>query len=185
MGTLVYGLLTSLDGYVNGPDGDFAWAEPDEATHRFINDRQRGIGTFLFGRRMFDVMRVWDEFATRDDLPDHIRDYAQLWQSADKLVFSTTMDEPANPRTRLARDLDVEAIRELKAGPADLAVGGPALAADLLRAGLVDELELYVLPVVVGGGTPFLPAGLQLDLSLVEEQQLGSGAVFLRYAVRR
>lgn len=185
MGKLVYGMTTSLDGYINGPDGRFDWSEPDEETHRFINELERRVGTYLFGRRMFETMRIWEDDEALAGWADYALEYAPIWRSADKVVFSTTLDRPAIPRTTLERRLDLEAVRALKeSSTADLAVGGPTLAAHLLRAGLVDELTLFVVPKVVGGGTRFLPDGLDLDLSLEEERRFGSGTVFLRYAVR-
>ena len=186
MGKLVYGMLASLDGYVNGPDGTFGWAEPDEEVHRFANELERGVGTYLFGRRMFETMRVWEDDAALAGLPDYVLEYAPIWRAAEKLVFSTTLEEPAIQRTRVERRLDLDAVRALKESSAsELGVAGPTLAGDLLRAGLVDELTLFIVPVVVGAGTRFLPEQLSLDLSLVEERSFGSGTVFLRYAIRR
>jgi dihydrofolate reductase len=185
MGKLVYGISASLDGYVNGPDGTFRWAEPDEETHRFINGLQRGIGTYLFGRRMFETMRVWEDDEALVGFPDYALEYATIFRAAEKVVFSTTLADPGLPRTRVERRLDLDAVRTLKeSSAADLGVGGPTLAGELLRAGLVDELALFVAPVVVGGGTRLLPDHLSLDLSLIEERRFGSDTVFLHYAVR-
>ena len=184
MGKLVYGLTASLDGYVNGPDGDFSWSEPDEETSRFVNDLQRGIGTYLFGRRMFETMRVWDDADTLAGLPDFVLDYASVWRAAEKVVYSTTLPEPSEPRTRLLRSLDLEEVSALKqSSVSGLAVGGPTLASHVLKAGLVDELALFVVPVVIGGGTRYLAEGVELDVTLVELRRFVSGTVFLRYSV--
>jgi len=154
--------------------------------HRFVNELQRRVGTYLFGRRMFETMRVWEDDAALASLPHYVLEYAPIWRAAEKVVFSTTMEEPAIPRTRVERRLDLDAVRALKeSSSADLAVGGPTLAGDLLRAGLVDELTLFLVPVVVGAGTRFLADQLTLDLSLVDERRFDSNTVFLRYAIRR
>lgn len=184
MGKLIYGLTTSLDGYVNGPDGAFAWAEPDEELHGFVNDLQRRIGTYLFGRRMADIMRFWDDTAALADEPGVVADYASLWGAADKVVYSTTLTEPPLRGAKLLNRLDLDDVRALKAtSTSDLAAGGPTLAAHLLRAGLVDELEIFVAPVSIGGGTRFLPGDVRLDLTLTDERRFASGTVFLRYSV--
>ncbi len=184
MGILGYGMISSLDGYVTGPDGSFDWAEPDAEVHQFVNDRDRGIGTYLYGRRMWEIMRVWGEDAWLEGEPEVVRDFAQLWRAAEKVVFSTTLEPVEAPRTRLERRLDVDAIRRLKeSAQADLAVAGPTVAAELIRAGLVDELTVYLAPVVVGGGVRLLPE-TSLALDLLEERRFGSGFVFLRYGVR-
>ena len=185
MGTLVYGMSVSLDGYVNGPDGSIDWTDPDGETHRFVNDLESRVGTYLFGRRLFETMRVWEDEAFLADLPDFALEYTPIYRAAEKIVYSTTLEDPGLPRTRVERRLDLDAVRALKESTdADLAVGGPTLAAHLLRAGLVDELTVFLIPVVLGGGTRFLPAGLTLELSLTEERRFASGTVFLRYAPR-
>lgn len=185
MGILSYGMISSLDGFVAGPDGDFDWAEPDEETHRFVNEREHAVGTYLYGRRMYETMRAWAEDDWLVDAPGYVQDYARIWREADKVVFSTTLTTPPTERTRVEAHLDLDAVRALKAaGDSELSVSGPTLAADLLRAGLVDELAIYVAPAVVGGGTRLLPVGLQLGLSLVEEHRFASGMIFLRYSVR-
>ena len=169
----------SLDGYVNGADGTFGWTEPDEETHRFVRELESGKGTYLFGRRMFETMRVWEDEAALTGLPDYALEYAPIWRAAQKVVFSTTLEDPGVPRTRVERRLDLDSIRAMKeSSAADLGAGGPTLAADLLRAGLVDELTVFVVPVVLGAGTRFLPDQLSIDLSLVEERPFGSGTVF-------
>jgi len=186
MGKLVYGMSTSLDGYVNRADGSIDWTAPDEETHRFVNHLESRIGTYLFGRRLFETMRVWDDDEALAGMPDYALEYAPVWRAVDKVVFSTTLAALNVPRTRVERRLDVDDVRRLKeSSAADLAVGGPTLAAEMLRAGLVDELTLFIVPVVVGAGTRFLPDQLNLDLSLVEERRFDSGTVFLRYAIRR
>ena len=185
MGTLSYGMISSLDGFVAGADGDFDWAEPDEETHRFVNERERSVGTYLYGRRMFETMRAWAEDDWLVDAPDYVREYADIWRAADKVVYSTTLAVPGIERTRVEPHLDLRAIRTVKeSSDTELSVSGPTLAADLLRAGLVDELAIYVAPAIVGAGTRLLPTGLRLDLSLLEEHRFASGIVFLRYAVR-
>ena len=184
MGMLSYGMITSLDGFVAGPDGDFDWAEPDEETHRFVNERELSVGTYLYGRRMFETMRAWAEDDWLVDVPDYVREYAAIWRAADKVVYSTTLAAPGIERTRVEPHLDLRAIRTVKeSSDTDLSVSGPTLAADLLRAGLVDELSIYVAPAVVGAGTRLLPTGLRLDLQLREEHRFASGIVFLRYTV--
>lgn len=185
MGTLSYGMISSLDGFVAGADGDFDWAEPDEEVHRFVNERERTVGTYLYGRRMFETMRAWDEDGWLADQPDFIHQYAAIWRAASKVVYSATLADPGAERTRVERHLNLRSVRIAKeSSDTDLSVSGPTLAAEFLRAGLVDELALYVAPVVVGGGTRLLPAGLHLNLTLAEERRFASGMLFLRYAVR-
>jgi dihydrofolate reductase len=183
MGRLIYSAIASLDGYVADADGGFDWAAPDEEVHAFVNDQERGIGTYLYGRRMYEVMLPWDSM---DDEAPVIRDYAQIWRSADKVVYSRTLDQVRSARTRLQRDFDPPAVRRLvdEAG-ADVSIGGPTLAAHALRAGLVDELNLFVNPVVVGGGTSWLPDDVRLDLALLREHRFSGGVVHLRYGHRR
>jgi dihydrofolate reductase len=180
MGKLVYSAIASLDGYVNDADGNFDWAAPDAEVHAFVNDQERPIGTYLYGRRMYETMAVWE---TMDDPEPLMRDYAEIWRAADKVVVSRTLDAVTTPRTRLARELDPEAVRALKAG-GDISIGGPSLAADALRAGLVDELHLFLNPVVVGAGTAALPDGLRADLELVGERRFANGVVHVHYRVR-
>ncbi|GIG22020.1 deaminase [Cellulomonas chitinilytica] len=183
MARLLYTAITSLDGYVADQDGRFDWAAPDSEVHAAVNELERPIGTYLYGRRMYRVMAYWE--TAPDDSPAVERDYAQIWRAADKVVYSTTLDAPVTSRTRVERTFDPVAVAELKASSArDLSVGGPGLAAHALRAGLVDELQVLVSPVVVGGGTAFLPGDVRLDLRLVDERRFGNGAVLLRYEVR-
>lgn len=184
MGRLLCTGLTSLDGYIADERGDFSWGAPDAAVHAFVNDLERSIGTYLYGRRMFEVMRYWETAHEQPDRPDVERDYTSLWQAADKVVFSTTLDEAGTRRTRLEREFDADAVRELVRGSTrDVSISGPGLAAHAFRAGLVDEVRLFLYPVVVGGGTRFLPDGVRLSLELMEERRFDSGAVFLRYRV--
>ena len=185
MAALTYTSIASLDGYVADADGDFGWAEPDEEVHRFVNDMEESVGTYLYGRRLYETMAVWD---TDDWLADQSRvehEYARIWRAADKVVYSTTLESVTTARTRLERSFDPVAVRQLKAGAVrDLGVGGPGLAAAALRAGLVDECSLFVVPVVVGGGTRWLPDGLRLGLELTAERRFGNGVVLLRYRTR-
>jgi dihydrofolate reductase len=179
---LIYSAIASLDGYVADETGNFAWAAPDEEVHAFVNDMERPVGTYLYGRRMYETMVYW-ETAEEDDSPI-TRDYAEIWRAADKIVYSRTLDSVSSARTTLRRDFDAEEVRSLKdAATADLGVGGPELAAQALKAGLVDELHLFLSPVVVGGGTPCLPGGIRASLSLLEERRFGNGVVHLHYAI--
>jgi dihydrofolate reductase len=184
MASLHYAGITSLDGYVADAQGSFDWSVPDEEVHAFVNDRQRAIGTYLYGRRLYEVMLAWETLPT-DDEPDVLRDYAEIWRAAEKVVYSTTLPDVASAHTRIERRFDAGAVRALKAAAArDLLVGGPQLAAEALRAGLVDEIEQLVSPVVVGGGTPFFPDRVHLDLELVDQRRFGNGVVHLAYRVR-
>jgi dihydrofolate reductase len=182
MARLIYSMIASLDGYVADERGEFGWAEPDEEVHRFVSDLEREVGTYLFGRRMYEVMAVWDDPATFADGPAYVREFGELWRAADKVVYSTTLADVRTGRTRLERGFDPNAVRRLKeAADHDLAIGGPHLAGQALRAGLVDELGLLAVPAVVGGGTPWLPPGIRLRLDLLEERRFASGIVYLRY----
>lgn len=184
MGRLIYSSMTSLDGYVADETGNFDWSVPDEEVHAFVNNLERSIGISLYGRRLYEVMSVWETMPTAEG-PAELQDYARIWQAADKVVFSRSLTEVSSANTRLEAEFDPAAVRRLKAGSArDLAVGGATLAGEALRAGLVDELQQLLSPVVVGGGKPFLPDGLRLDLELLDERRFGNGVVFLRYAVR-
>ena len=185
MAKLVYSVIASLDGYVADAVGNFDWAVPDEEVHTFVNDLERRIGTYLYGRRMYEVMAYWEAPPDLDDQSPSIRDYAAIWQAADKVVFSRTLETVSTARTRLERDFDPEEVRRLKgSSERDLSVGGPHLAARALEAGLVDECHLFLAPVVVGGGTRCLPEGVRLELDLVDERRFGNGMVHLRYRPR-
>jgi dihydrofolate reductase len=184
MAKLIYSALGSLDGYVADEDGKWDWAAPDEEVHRFVNDLQRPVGTQLLGRRMYDVLVAWETMHTRPDQPQHILDYAQIWQAADKIVYSKTLEEASSARTRIERDFDPDAVRQLKASAErDLIVGGPNLAAQAFRAGLVDECHLFVAPAIVGGGNQSLPDDVRLDLELLDERRFANGMVYLGYRV--
>jgi dihydrofolate reductase len=184
MARLLYSMIMSLDGYTTDEAGDFTWAAPDEEVHSFLNERERPVGTYLYGRRMYETLAVWETVELAGQ-PTVIRDYAHLWRAADKVVYSRTLDTVRTPRTRLERAFEPEAVRRLKASSArDLSIGGPELAAQAIRAGLVDEYRLYVMPVLVGGGTRALPSGLPLGLVLVDERRFESGVVYLAYRLR-
>ncbi len=185
MATLIYTGITSLDGYLADADGNLDWAEPDAEVHRFVNDLERPVGTYLYGRRLYEVMRYWETAHTEPDQPDHIRDFTGIWQAADKVVYSRTLDAASTARTRLERDFVPEAVRELlAAADRDVSIAGAELAAVAIRAGLVGEFRQFLMPVVVGGGTPFFPADVRIRLDLVEQRRFGNGVVYLRYAVR-
>jgi dihydrofolate reductase len=178
---LIYSAITSLDGYVADESGNFDWAAPGEDVHQFVNDLERSVGTYLYGRRMYEVMKAWEKADTLPEPTPATRDFAEIWQAADKIVYSRTLDTAATARTRIERDFDPDAVRALKDSTRDLSVGGPDLAAQALKAGLVDELQLFITPVVVGGGTRALPDGLRLELELLEERRFESGVVYLHY----
>jgi dihydrofolate reductase len=185
MAKLIYSAITSLDGYVADEDGNFDWAAPDDEVHMFVNDLERPIGTYLYGRRMYQVMAAWERADTFADQRLCMQDFAQIWQAADKVVYSRTLETAATGRTRIERDFDPAAIRELKAREErDISVGGPDLAAQAIRAGLVDELHLFVSPIVVGGGTQSLPDGACVQLELLDERRFGNGVVHLHYRTR-
>jgi dihydrofolate reductase len=185
MARLIYTAILSLDGYTEDRDGNFDWAAPDEEVHRFINDLEREAGTYLMGRRMYETMQVWEtdpSFAADSPVT---RDYAEIWQAADKIVYSRTLEAVSTRKTRLERTFDAEAIRQLKATAVqDITIGGPELAAHAFRAGLVDECQLFLISILMGGGKPALPDNLRLELELLEERRFGSGVVFLRYRTR-
>jgi dihydrofolate reductase len=182
MAKLIYSAIASLDGYVADADGRFDWAAPDEEVHAFVNDLERPIGTYLYGRRMYETMAVWETMGTGPDDNPITRDFGEIWRSADKVVYSTTLETASTPRTRIEHAFEPDAVRELKARAArDITIGGADLAGQALRAGLVDEYHLFLTPVVVGGGTAALPDGLRRQLELLDERRFGSGVVYLRY----
>jgi dihydrofolate reductase len=182
MAKLIYSAIASLDGYVADREGGFDWAAPSDEVHAFLNDLERPVGTYLYGRRMYDVMAPWETMDTGPDQPAAVRDFAGIWRGADKVVFSRTLERPTTTRTRVERDLDPARVRALKTSSSgDLTVGGPGLAGQAMRAALVDELQIFLVPVVVGGGTRFLPDDARLDLELLDERRFGDGTVFLRY----
>ncbi len=174
--------ITSLDGYVADEEGNFDWAAPDEEVHRFVNDLERSVGTNLYGRRMYEVMVYWETALTLPDQPPVVQDFAQIWQAADKIVYSKTLETVSSARTRVERDFDPEAVRQMKAAAGrDISVGGPDLAAQAIKAGLVDEYHLFLTPVVVGGGNNALPDNVRLELELLGERRFGNGVVYLHY----
>jgi dihydrofolate reductase len=181
MAKLIYSAITSLDGYVADEDGSFDWAVPDEEVHTFINDLERPVGTYLYGRRLYEVMVAWETIGLADQ-PPFMRDFAEIWRAADKIVYSKTLETVSGARTRIERDLDPEAVRQMKA-PArrDISVGGPDLAAQAIKAGLVDEFHLFLAPIVVGGGKRSLPNDVRLKLELLDERRFGNGMVHVRY----
>jgi dihydrofolate reductase len=183
MAKLIYSAIASLDGYVADADGSFDWAAPDDDVHAFVNDLERPVGSYLYGRRMYDVMLAWETMPTDDGQPPVSRDYAQIWRAADKIVYSRTLSAVSSARTRLQREFDVDAVRQLKASAArDISVGGPGLAATAIAAGLVDELHLFLTPIVVGGGTAALPDGVRVALELLDEHRFAGGVVHLHYS---
>lgn len=186
MATLIYSMLMSLDGYIEDQHGDFGWGAPeDQEVHSYINELASSVGTYLYGRRMYETMLYWETVHTIPDHPQFVLDWARQWQAAEKIVYSRTLAEPRSARTRIEREFNPDAVRRLKAGAEhDITVDGPELAAQALRAGLVDEVQMIVCPVVVGGGKRFFPDGVRLGLELVEERRFGNGVVVLRYAVR-
>jgi dihydrofolate reductase len=182
MARLIYSAIMSLDGYIADADGDFEWAAPDEEVFAFVNELERPVGAYLYGRRMYETMRYWE---TADTLPDQSAvslDFARIWQAADKIVYSATLQAPDTARTRVEWDFDPDQVRKLKeAAGRDLTVGGAHLAAQAIAAGLVDEYQLFLVPAVVGGGTRALPDQVRLNLALAEEREFGGGTVYLCY----
>ncbi len=182
MAELIFSAIASLDGYVADERGEWDWSMPDREVHEFVNDLERPVGTHLYGRRMYEVLVAWE---TMDDPDPHMRDYAEIWRGAEKIVYSSTLEEVSSARTRLERRFEPEAVAELKrAAERDLAIGGPTLAAEAFAAGLVDRVHLLLSPAIVGGGTRALPAGVRLDLDLVDEHRFGNGVVHLEYRVQ-
>jgi dihydrofolate reductase len=181
MAKLISSALASLDGYVADEDGNFDWAEPDAEVHALVNDLQRPVGTMLLGRRMYEVLVAWETMETADQ-PAQIKDFAEIWRASDKIVYSRTLGRASSAKTRIERSFDPDAVRRMKeeAGR-DLSVGGPDLAAQAIKAGLVDEIQLFLSPIVVGGGTPALPSGVRVTLELLDERRFANGTVYLRY----
>jgi dihydrofolate reductase len=182
---LIYSTIASLDGYVTDADGNFDWAAPNGEVHRFVNDLERPVGTYLYGRRMYEVMLYWETAHALAGQPPFVRDFTDIWQSADKIVYSKTLAEVSSARTRIERVFDPEAVRRLKAAARhDITVGGPTLAAEALRSGLVDECHLIIAPVVVGAGIRSLPDDVRIELDLLDERRFANGMVHLHYRVR-
>jgi dihydrofolate reductase len=184
MAKLIYSAIVSLDEYVADEEGKFDWAAPDDDVHGFVNDLERRIGTYLYGRRVYETMVFWETVSTGPDQSAATRDYAGIWRAAEKVVYSRTLESVASARTRIERDLDADAVRRLKeSSAADITVGGAELAGQALAMGLVDELQLFLGPVVVGGGKRTLPTGLRTRLELLDDHRFRSGVVYLRYRV--
>jgi dihydrofolate reductase len=182
MAKLIYSAIMSLDGYTADADGRFEWAAPDEEVFAFVNELERPVGTSLYGRRMYETLRYWETAHTIAGQSAVGLDFARIWQAADKIVYSTTLQEPDTARTRVERDFDPDQVRKLKeAADRDLMIGGAHLAAQAIAAGLVDEYQLFVVPAVVGGGTRALPDQVRLDLTLTQEHRFGGGTVYLCY----
>jgi dihydrofolate reductase len=182
---LIYSAISSLDGYVADEDGNFDWAVPDEDVHAFINDLDRPVGTYLYGRRMYETMVGWETDPTLADRSPLMRDFAQIWRAADKIVYSRTLERVTSARTRIERDFDPEAVRRMKAAAGrDLTVGGPDLAAHAIKAGLVDEWRLFVTPIVVGGGKRSVSDNVRVKLELLDERRFKGGVVYLHYRTR-
>lgn len=185
MGKLIYAANASLDGYLEDETGGIDWSTPDEEVHAFWNDHERHIGTSLYGRRMYETMRVWESDGWLTSQPDVVREYAAIWRDTDKVVYSSRLEEVSTARTRIERQFEPEPVRRLKeTSRSDLSIGGVTLATEAFRHGLVDECVLLLCPVVVGGGKPALPRGIRLNLELLDHRRLGNGVVYVRYGVR-
>jgi dihydrofolate reductase len=185
MAKLIYSAIASLDGYVEDEHGKFDWATPDEEVHAFVNDLERRVGTYLYGRRMYETMASWETVSTGPDQSAVNRDYAEIWRAAEKIVYSRTLQTVSSERTRIERDFEPDAIRRLvESAGADVTVGGAELAAEAMRAGLVDECQLLLSPIIVGGGKRALPEYVLAPLDLLDERRFGGGVVHLRYRVR-
>ncbi|MCA9986350.1 MAG: dihydrofolate reductase family protein [Anaerolineales bacterium] len=185
MAKLKYMMLMSMDGFIEDAQGDFSWCAPDAQVHTYVNKISSSIGTHIYGRRMYDIMRYWENAHEIPEQPAHTLEWALQWQAADKIVYSRTLTEVQTARTRLESEFDLEALRQFKADASqDISISGPELAAHVLRAGLVDEITMVMGPVIIGNGKRFLPAGLRLDLDLLDMQHFDSGFVALHYAVR-
>ena len=185
MGRLIYTTITSFDGYVADETGSFGWAAPDPEVHAFVNDLERDAGTYLYGRRLYEVMASWETAPTDDPATDVEHDYAQIWQAADKVVYSTTLTDAPTRRTALERVFDPQAVAALVAAAGrDVSIGGPHLAEQALRAGIVDEIRMFRAPAIVGGGNAALPSGIRLDLELLDSRRFAAGTTYAAYAVR-
>lgn len=184
MARLIYSAIASLDGYVADEHGDFSWSMPDEEVHGFVNDLERPIGTHFYGRRMYEVMKVWESDEVLTGQPPCMHDYAEIWRAADKIVYSRSLDDTSTSRTRLERTFDPDVVRSLKeSAERDLGIGGPDLAAQAIEAGLVDELHILLTPIAVGAGRPALPIRKHLPLQLLDHRSFHNGTVYLRYDV--
>jgi dihydrofolate reductase len=184
MAKLIFAAISSLDGYVADSAGNFDWSMPSDEVHRFVNALERGIGTYLYGRRMYEVMRYWETAPIGNDEPSAEREFATMWQAADKIIYSRSLEHVSTARTRLEQEFDPAVIQQMKADLSrDIAVSGPTLAGQALRLGLVDECHLILCPIVVGGGTPALPDNARLELELLDERRFANGVVYLHYRV--
>lgn len=182
MARLLYMAITSLDGYVADEKGSYDWAMPDDEVFSFVNDFERPVGTYLYGRRLYEEMTGWETAHTRVGQTPLVLDFARIWQAADKIVYSRSLQTVSTARTRIERNFDPAAVRQLKARAArDITVGGSTLAGQAIKAGLVDECHLVISPVVVGGGKKALPGDVRLQLELLDERRFGNGVVHLRY----
>jgi dihydrofolate reductase len=185
MAKLIYSAISSLDGYIADEEGNFDWAVPDEEVHGFINDLERPLGTYLYGRRMYEVMRYWETAQAVTDQPPVMRDFAEIWQAADKIVYSRTLEVVSTTKTSIERDFDPEAVRRMKeSSERDMSVSGPELATHAFGAGLVDECHLFLAPIVIGGGKRALPEGVRVVLELLDERLFGNGMVYLHYRTK-
>jgi dihydrofolate reductase len=185
MAKLIYTAISSLDGYVEDAEGKFDWAAPDEEVHAFVNDLEQPVGTHLYGRRMYETMVFWESPPDLAHQPPVVQDFAEIWQAAEKIVYSRTLQAVTSAKTRIEREFDPEAVRQMKATAGDdVTIGGPELAAQAVDAGLVDEYHLFLVPVVVGGGKRSLPNNVRLDLELLGERRFGNGTVYVRYGTR-
>ena len=185
MAKLIYAVISSLDGYVADSEGNFDWSMPSEEVHRFVNNLERRIGTYLYGRRMYEVMRYWETASTGNGEPSAGQEFAKTWQATDKIIYSRSLENVSTARTKLEREFDPAVIRRMKADASrDIAVSGPTLAGQAMKLGLVDECHLFLSPIVVGGGTPALPDNVRIQLELLDERRFGNGVVHLHYRVR-
>jgi dihydrofolate reductase len=181
MAKLIYSAIISLDGYVADERGNFDWSVPDQEVHAFVNDLERPVGTYLYGRRMYEVMAGWETLPLADE-PPVMRDFAEIWRAADKVVYSATLDGVSSARTRIERAFDPDAVREMKdLAERDITVGGPELAGQAIKAGLVDECHLFVSPIIVGAGKPALPDQVRVTLETLDVRRFGNGVVYLRH----
>jgi dihydrofolate reductase len=182
MARLIYSAITSLDGYVEDKDGKFEWAAPDDEVHAFLNDLERPIGTYLYGRRMYETMIFWETVSTGPEQPAVVRDFAEIWRAADKIVYSRTLQKASSARTRIERDFSPDALRQLKSAlGSDVTIGGSELAGQAIAAGLLDECHLFLNPVLVGAGKRALPDNVRADLELINERRFKNGVVHLHY----
>jgi len=186
MAKLIYTAIASLDGYVADESGKWDWSEPDEQVHTVVNNLERSTGTYLYGRRMYEVLVAWEHPEAFGDQPAYINDFAGIWKAADKIVYSRTLDTVSSARTRIERTFNPDVVRQLKSdADRELSIGGPDLAGQAIRAGLVDEIHLFLSPVIVGGGNPALPNTVRVNLELLDLRRFGNGAIHVHYATRR